>query len=147
MEKSDRILHAAFRTADVRERFGNLLNISPQTMNIEELREFCLSLKGAEESMPFDDEVLVFSIKGKMFCLTGISNYEFIILKCDPEEAIELRERHPEVSPGYHMNKKHWNSIRTDGSISDKLFREWIRKSYDLAVAGLPKKIRQELGL
>ncbi len=117
-------------------------------MNIEELREFCLSLKGAEESMPFDDEVLVFSIKGKMFCLTGISNnYEFIILKCDPEEAIELRERHPEVSPGYHMNKKHWNSIRTDGSISDKLFREWIRKSYDLVVAGLPKKIRQELGL
>ena len=76
-------------------------------MNIEELRNFCLSLKGAEESMPFDDKTLVFSVKGKMFCATDINTYEFVNLKCDPDKAIQLREQYNEVIEGYYMNKKH----------------------------------------
>lgn len=114
-------------------------------MNIEDLRHFCLSLKGAEEKMPFDDKTLVFSVKNKMFCLTNIEEYEYINLKCNPDEAVLLRERYSEVTPGYHMNKKHWNSIETQGAISDKQIKEWIVNSYDLVVAGLPKKIQKEL--
>ena len=82
-------------------------------MNIEELRNFCLSLKGAEESMPFDDKTLVFSVKGKMFCATDINIYEFVNLKCDPDKAIQLREQYNEVIEGYYMNKKHWNSVNS----------------------------------
>lgn len=72
-------------------------------MNIKELREFCLSLKGAEESMPFDDKTLVFSVKGKMFCATDILTFELVNVKCEPEKAIELREQYDEVTPGYYM--------------------------------------------
>ena len=79
-------------------------------MNIEELRNFCLSLKGAEESMPFDDKTLVFSVKGKMFCATDINTYEFVNLKCDPDKAIQSREQYNEVIEGYYMNKKHWEN-------------------------------------
>ncbi|MFZ6013510.1 MAG: MmcQ/YjbR family DNA-binding protein [Bacteroidota bacterium] len=114
-------------------------------MNIEELRSFCLSLKGVEEKMPFDDNVLVFSVKGKMLCLTDISTYELINVKCDPEEAILLREQYDEVIPGYHMNKNHWNSIKTTGSVPKKLMQKWIKTSYDLVVSGLPKKVQKEL--
>ena len=114
-------------------------------MNIEELRNFCLSLKGAEESMPFDDKTLVFSVKGKMFCATNINTYEFVNLKCDPDKAIQLREQYNEVIEGYYMNKKHWNSVKTNGKITDKQFKEWIKDSYDLVVLALPKKIQKEL--
>ncbi len=114
-------------------------------MNIEELRDFCLSLKGAEESMPFDDRILVFSVRKKMFCSTDITRYDRINVKCDPEKAIELREQYPDVQPGYHMNKKHWNSIQTEGSISRKQLQTWITDSYNLVVSGLPRKIREEL--
>ena len=114
-------------------------------MNIEELRNFCLSLKGAEESMPFDDKTLVFSVKGKMFCATDINTYEFVNLKCDPDKAIQLREQYNEVIEGYYMNKKHWNSVKTEGKITDKQFQEWIKDSYDLVVLALPKKIQKEL--
>ena len=114
-------------------------------MNIEELRNFCLSLKGAEESMPFDDKTLVFSVKGKMFCATDINTYEFVNLKCDPDKAIQLREQYDEVIEGYYMNKKHWNSVKTNGKITDKQFQEWIKDSYDLVVLALPKKIQKEL--
>ena len=114
-------------------------------MNIEELRNFCLSLKGAEESMPFDDKTLVFSVKGKMFCATDINTYEFVNLKCDPDKAIQLREQYNEVIEGYYMNKKHWNSVKTKGKITDKQFQEWIKDSYDLVVLALPKKIQKEL--
>lgn len=114
-------------------------------MNIEELRNFCLSLKGAEESMPFDGKTLVFSVKGKMFCATDINTYEFVNLKCDPDKAIQLREQYDEVIEGYYMNKKHWNSVKTNGKITDKQFKEWIKDSYDLVVLGLPKKIQKEL--
>jgi predicted DNA-binding protein (MmcQ/YjbR family) len=114
-------------------------------MNIEELRTFCLSLKGTEEKLPFDDRTLVFTVKGKMFCLTDIEDYESINLKCDPEEAVLLRERYEDVIPGYHMNKNHWNTVKTNGNIPDNLLKEWIRKSYDLVVSGLPKKLQKEL--
>ncbi|MFK8265739.1 MmcQ/YjbR family DNA-binding protein [Capnocytophaga cynodegmi] len=114
-------------------------------MNIEELREFCLSLRASEGSFPFDDEILVFSVKGKMFCLVNIVKYEFINLKCDPEEAIELREQYPEVTAGWHMNKKHWNSVYINGKIFNNLLKKWIVNSYNLIVKGLPKKIQEEL--
>ena len=114
-------------------------------MNIEELRNFCLSLKGVEEKMPFDNKTLVFSVKGKMFCATDVEAYELINIKCNPEEAILLRERHEDVIPGYHMNKKHWNSLKTKGKIPNKLMEEWIKKSYDLVVSGLSKKTQNEL--
>ncbi len=114
-------------------------------MNIEEFRNYCLSLKEAEEKMPFNNRALVFTIKDKIFCLTDIDNFEFINLKCKPEIAIELREKYSEVTPGYHMNKKHWNSVKTNGEIPDKLMKKWILDSYNLVVAGLPKKLQKEL--
>ena len=114
-------------------------------MNIEELRDYCLSLKGATESLPFDDRILVFSVKGKMFCATDMAAYERINVKCNPEKAIELREYYDEVNSGYHMNKNHWNSINTDGKITKKQFETWILESYQLVVAGLSKKIQKEL--
>ena len=114
-------------------------------MNVEAVREFCLSLKGAEEKMPFDDKTLVFSVSGKMFCATDITTFEFLNLKCDPDEAIFLREKYSEVTPGFYMNKKLWNSVKTKGKITDKQMNEWILNSYNLVVAGLPKKMQKEL--
>ncbi|MCD4789500.1 MAG: MmcQ/YjbR family DNA-binding protein [Bacteroidales bacterium] len=114
-------------------------------MNIEEYRTFCLSLKEAEEGMPFDKNTLVFTIKGKMFSLTIIDTFGLINVKCEPEEAIILRERFDAVIPGYYMNKKHWNSIKMDGTIPDKQIKEWIKISYSLVVSTLPKKIQKEL--
>lgn len=114
-------------------------------MNIESYRDYCLSLKQAEEKMPFDDRVLVFTIKGKIFSLTDIDTFEIINVKCAPEEALVLREEHEGVIPGYHMNKKHWNSILTAKNIKESLIKKWIKDSYDLVVAGLPKKVQQEL--
>ena len=114
-------------------------------MNIEEFREYCLSFKGTEEKLPFDETTLVFYVKGKMFCLTDIEEFDLINVKCDPEEAVMLREQYEEVIPGYHMNKKHWNSIKTDGNVSDKLIKEWVSNSYNLVVAGLSKKLQKEL--
>lgn len=114
-------------------------------MNIEELREYCLSKKGTTEAFPFDEDTLVFKVMGKMFCLTSLSESDSINLKCDPEKAIELREQFPCVQPGYHMNKKTWNTVVIDGSVSNKILNEWIDHSYDLVVAGLPKKVQSEL--
>jgi predicted DNA-binding protein (MmcQ/YjbR family) len=104
-----------------------------------------LSLKGAEEKIPFDDKTLVFSVRGKMFCATYITTFEFLNLKYDPEEAITLREKYSDVTPGYYMNKKLWNSVKTTGKITDKQMKEWITNSYNLVVAGLPKKTQKEL--
>ncbi len=114
-------------------------------MNIEEFRDFCLSLKGTTEDFPFDEQALVFKVMGKMFALTDVDTFESINLKCDPEKALELREHYPGVLPGYHMNKKHWNTVLTDGEIPDPLLKQWTRDSYDLVVAGLPKKLRNQL--
>ncbi len=114
-------------------------------MTIDMLRAYCLSLKGAEEKMPFDDKTLVFTVKDKMFCLTDIETFAFVNLKCKPEIALELRAQYSEVTPGYYMNKKHWNSVKPQGHITDALLKEWILNSYKLVVAGLPKKVQKEL--
>jgi len=114
-------------------------------MNIEELREYCLSKKGVSEGFPFDETTLVFKVMNKMFALTDIEKPLSVNLKCDPETAIELRETYPTIQPGFHMSKTHWNTIYIDGSIDDKLILEWIDDSYDLIVKGLTKKLRDEL--
>lgn len=111
---------------------------------IDEFREYCLVKKGVTEETPFGPDTLVFKVMGKVFAVTGIDEYEFVNLKCDPERAAELREQHEGIKPGWHMNKTHWNSVMTDGSVSDDLFKELVDHSYDLIVKSLPKKKREE---
>jgi len=112
-------------------------------MNIETLRNYCLSKKGAEELQPFGPETLVYKVGGKIFLLASLYNdpLQFNV-KCDPELAPELRERYPTILPGYHMNKKHWNTVLIDGSVSTKLICEWIDHSYQLIVDSLPKSAK-----
>ncbi|SFW51006.1 MmcQ/YjbR family DNA-binding protein [Chitinophaga sancti] len=114
-------------------------------MNIEQFRDFCLALPGVTEEFPFGEETLVYKVMGKMFTLTSLDSFESINLKCDPEIAVELRERYDGVSPGYHMNKKHWNTVDVHAGISDKLIYQWIRDSYDLVADSLPKKTKELL--
>ncbi len=114
-------------------------------MNIEEFRNYCLSKKGVTEETPFDVDTLVFKVMGKMFSLTGITAFAKINLKCNPQKAIELREEYHCVTPGYHMNKKHWNSVIMDLSVPDHLVQSWIDHSYDLVVSGLTKALKDEL--
>ena len=113
-------------------------------MNIEELREYCLQKRLVTEGFPFDETTLVFKVAGKMFALTNLEGEFTINLKCDPERAIDLRERYSCVRPGYHMSKKHWNTIEMDDSVQDGILKEWIDHSYDLVVSGLPKKLKKE---
>ncbi|MCW3467455.1 MmcQ/YjbR family DNA-binding protein [Chitinophaga nivalis] len=115
-------------------------------MNLTQFQEYCLSLPGVTEEFPFGENTLVYKVSGKLFALTDLVNFESINLKCDPETAIELRERYEGVTPGYHMNKKHWNTVETHTNIPNKLLLEWIKDSYDLVVASLPKKEREKLG-
>lgn len=114
-------------------------------MNIEEYRNFCLTFQAATEEFPFNENTLVFKVMGKMFALCDVEEFESINLKCDPVLAVELRERFPEVKPGYHMNKKHWNTINMQSNLPDHLIKEWTRNSYDLVVAKLPKNQREKL--
>jgi predicted DNA-binding protein (MmcQ/YjbR family) len=114
-------------------------------MHIEAFYNFCLSLPGTSEDFPFGEETLVFKVMGKMFALTNIESFESINLKCDPARALELRASYEEIKPGYHMNKKHWNTVSMTGSLDDELIKELIRHSYDLVVAKLPKKDREKL--
>ncbi len=114
-------------------------------MHIEAYRDFCLSLPFTTEGFPFDEKVLVFKVKNKMFALTDVDRFKSVNLKCDPEKAIELREAYPAITAGYHMSKKHWNTIAIDGSYADDLLKEWIKESYRLVVATLPKKERFEI--
>lgn len=100
-------------------------------MNIESLREYCKSKKGATESFPFGDDTLVFKVGGKIFALVNLDGDLSINLKCDPVLAIELRERFSSVTPGYHMNKKHWNTVLVDGSVPDIEIFSWIDHSYE----------------
>ncbi|MCB0631243.1 MAG: MmcQ/YjbR family DNA-binding protein [Saprospiraceae bacterium] len=115
-------------------------------MNIEEFREYCLSKKGVDESFPFGETTLVFKVMGKMFALTGLdSELATANLKCDPSRAVELRERHSQILPGYHMNKQHWNTVELETGLDDGLIRELIDHSYELVVDKMPKKLREEL--
>jgi predicted DNA-binding protein (MmcQ/YjbR family) len=115
-------------------------------MNIEELREICISKAGVTEEFPFDNSALVFKVMGKMFALTNIDKYESVNLKCDPERAVELRETYSGIIPGWHMNKTHWNTVLVDGSVDDSLLVELVQHSYDLVVSKLTKKDRVVLG-
>lgn len=114
-------------------------------MNIEDIREYCISKKGVTESFPFDESTLVFKVMNKMFALTDLVDDLSINLKCDPEWAIELREKHTAILPGYHMNKNHWNTVKIDGSLSWPFICKLIDHSYDLVVNKLPRKILNEL--
>jgi len=115
-------------------------------MNIEQLQEYCLQKPGVEESFPFGPDTLVFKVGGKLFLLAGLDSEPLQFnVKCDPEKAVELREEYACVLPGYHMNKKHWNTIIIDGSVPTRLLREWIDHSYQLIVLSLPKKTRDAL--
>ena len=119
-------------------------------MHIEQLRDFCINKKGVTEHFPFDESTLVFKVMDKMFLLTGLNNWEKgeskVNLKCNPEKAIELREEYEGIIAGFHMNKKHWNTVSINSSdVSDDLVRELINHSYDLVVKGLTKKLQKEL--
>jgi predicted DNA-binding protein (MmcQ/YjbR family) len=114
-------------------------------MDIEFFRNYCLSKKGVTEELPFDEQTLAFKVMGKMFALTNVDTFVSINLKCEPEKAVELREQYEGVRPGYHMNKKHWNTVLINGSISNKLLKEWIDDSYNLVAASLTKKLQEEL--
>ncbi len=114
-------------------------------MNIEDLRDYCLAKPGVTEGFPFGEDTLVFKVGGKMFLLIGLNQANSFNVKCDPELAIELREQHPEVQPGYHMNKKMWNTIYMDGALTNKQLTDMIDHSYKLVVAGLPKKAQAEI--
>ena len=113
-------------------------------MHIEQLRDFCIAKKGVTEHFPFDESTLVFKVMNKMFALVGLNNWEKgeqkINLKCDPERAIELREIHHEITPGYHMNKKHWNTVIFDSNLTSGLLIDLINHSYDLVVSKMTKK-------
>jgi predicted DNA-binding protein (MmcQ/YjbR family) len=116
-------------------------------MNIEAFRKYCLSLPGTEETLPFGPDTLVYKVMGKAFALTGLDAEDFQVnLKCDPERAIELREEHPDqIIPGWHMNKKHWNTVFFEAGLSNSLLFDLIRHSYDLVTDGLPLKIKAQL--
>lgn len=115
-------------------------------MNVEFFREKCLSKKGVTEELPFGPETLVFKVAGKVFALCGMENISGSCnLKCDPERAEELREKFAGINPGYHMNKKHWNTIEWDSSVPDSLIIELIDHSYDLVLKTLSSKVRNEL--
>jgi predicted DNA-binding protein (MmcQ/YjbR family) len=114
-------------------------------LNIEYYRDYCLKKPGVTEEFPFDSQTLVFKVMGKVFALTDVDAFSSINLKCDPENAVQLREQFNEVIPGFHMNKKHWNTISMEGNLSDSLVMGWIDDSYALVVSGLPLKKREDL--
>ena len=114
-------------------------------MDIEAMRAYCLSKKGTDEGFPFGDTTLVIKVGGKIFILISLDNNLSVNLKCDPDRAIDLREANPAIIPGYHMNKKHWNTVVLDGSLSKNLILEMIDHSYDLVFQSLPVKLRFEI--
>ena len=119
-------------------------------MNIEEYRNYCLSKKGVTEEFPFDENALVFKVMGKMFALTSLKSWEegnsSINLKCDPDWSMELRGQYESINPGFHMNKKHWNTVHVDnGELPDNFIRELIDHSYILVVKSLTRKLKEDL--
>lgn len=114
-------------------------------MDIESLRDYCLSKPGVEECLPFDETTLVFKVGGKMFLLTDLEDRLSMTVKCDPVKAPEIRETYACVTPGYHMNKKYWNTVMIDGTIGDTLLLQWIDDSYDLVLMSLPARERARI--
>ncbi len=116
-------------------------------MNAGELRDWCLGQAGAFEDFPFTAEHSVFKVAGKMFAISALDREPLeVSVKCEPELAVELRNSYPAIRPGYHLNKRHWNTITLDGSLPDQLVRDLIEDSYDLVVSALPRRVREELG-
>ena len=116
-------------------------------MNAARLRRACLAFEGAVEDFPFGPETSVFKVAGKMFALSGLGRVPLSVsVKCEPELAEGLRAAHPAIRPGYHLNKRHWNTISLDGSLPDEIVLQMLEDSYDLVVAGLPKSKQTELG-
>jgi len=112
-----------------------------------ELRDHCLAFPGAAETFPFGPETSVFKVEGKMFALSRLAQRPLnVSLKCEPALAEQLREMHAAVSPGYHLNKKHWNTVTLDGSLTDRMIKEMIEDSYDLVVSRLSASRRRALG-
>jgi predicted DNA-binding protein (MmcQ/YjbR family) len=114
-------------------------------MNITFFREYCLTKPGTTEDTPFDENTLCFKVGGKIFAIIDIELFESVNLKCDPERAVELREQFDGIIPGYHMNKKHWNTVSFDGSVPDKLILELVDHSYELIFKSLPKITRDSI--
>jgi predicted DNA-binding protein (MmcQ/YjbR family) len=116
-------------------------------MDAGELRAWCLAQTGAIEDFPFRPDVSVFKVAGKMFALSMLERTPLeVSVKCEPELAVELRGSYDAIRPGYHLNKRHWNTITLDGSLSARLVRDLIEDSYDLVVSALPKRTQRELG-
>lgn len=113
-------------------------------MNIEEVREYCLSLPQVTEDFPFDDTTLAFRIEQKIFAMVDLENAQWFVLKCEPEYALDLREKHSEINGAWHMNKKHWNQLNLFGTLPDKLVKHLIRHSYNEVVNKLPRKVKDE---
>jgi len=116
-----------------------------QPMNIEDFRDYCLLKPGATEELPFGPETLVFKVGGKLFALTPLDTFESVNLKCDPARAVDLREQYDYVLPGYHMNKKHWNTVRIGTGATDAQLREWVDHSYDLILQSFSRARREAL--
>lgn len=114
-------------------------------MNIEELRDYCLEKPGVTEGFPFGEDTLVFKVGGKVFLITGLEAGDRFNVKCDPELAVELRERYTEVIPGYHMNKRMWNTVFMNGALTHKQLLDMIDHSYGLILKSLPKKTQAEI--
>ncbi|QDQ11487.1 MmcQ/YjbR family DNA-binding protein [Streptomyces spectabilis] len=115
-------------------------------MNPQELRTFCLSFNDVVEDFPFGPETSVFKVAGKLFALSALDREPLTVnLKCDPEIALQLRAQYPDIVPGWHMNKRHWNTVTADAGLPDQLVRELVEDSYDLVVAGLPRTERLRL--
>ena len=115
------------------------LNDTDDIMNIELIREYCLRKKFVTEELPFNEDSPVYKVMGKIFLIASLEPPISINLKCDPEKAVELREKYDCVKPGYHMNKMHWNTVQIDNSVHDKLIYEWIDHSYELVSNKLKK--------
>ena len=116
-------------------------------MDARELRRCCLGFDGATETFPFRPGTSVFKVAGKMFALSRLEDVPLqVSLKCEPDLAVALRDAHAAVRPGYHLNKRHWNTVTLDGSLPDRVLRDLVEDSYDLVVSGLPRRTRERLG-
>ena len=115
-------------------------------MDIEQFREYCLSKKGSSEDFPFDEVTLCLRVMGKIFAIVGLDSERFLVaLKCDPDYALELREQYPEVQPGWHMNKKHWNTVDFEGGLDGQMLRQLIDHSYEQVAKTLKKSEKEAL--
>jgi predicted DNA-binding protein (MmcQ/YjbR family) len=113
----------------------------------DQLRDVCLARLGSEETFPFGPETSVFKVAGKIFAISRLNEMPLSVsLKCEPSLAEQLRDAHPAVTPGYHLNKRHWNTVSVDGSLSDRMIEDMIEDSYDLIVSNLPRVRQRALG-